>query len=188
MARGNFTHTYNYCGQSLRSYCKSHNLNYNTIRQRIHTSGWQIDQAVQWYRLPPVDYLYEERREVKWYEWFYDISNYGRVRTYRKTTNWTREVREHTKLINPWKKKQTTTYACVTLFHTTKRKQHFKVNRLVAQAFLWLDYRDKYTLVCHKDDNGMNNHIDNLFLWTHKDNIQDSISKWRCKLKWLINK
>lgn len=188
MARGNFTHTYHYCGQSLRAYCKSHNLNYNTIRQRIHTSGWQIDQAVQWYRLPSSDFPYEERREVKWYEWFYDVSNYGRVRTYRKTTNWTREVWEHTKLLNPWKKRQTTTYATVTLFHTTKRKQHFKVCRLVAQAFLWLDYNDKYTLVCHKDDNGMNNHIDNLFLWTHKDNTQDSISKWRCKLKWLINK
>lgn len=179
---------YTYRWMSLRKYCKENHINYLSVRQRIYKYNRTIEEAVTWIKLPPIDLPWEERREVKWYEWFYDVSNYGRVRTYRKTTNWTREVWEHTKLLNPRKKKQTTTYACVTLFHTHKRKRHFKINRLVAQAFLWLDYNDKYTLVCHRDDNGMNNHVDNLFLWTHKDNTQDSIRKWRCKLKWFINK
>lgn len=189
MARWNRSYKYWYQWMSLRYYCKINWLNYYTIHQRIKKSWWTIEEAITWIKNPNFeDLLWEERREVKWYEWFYDVSNYGRVRTYRKTTNWTREVWEHPRLLNPRKKKQTTTYACVTLFHTHKRKRHFKVCRLVAQAFLWLDYNNKYILVCHKDDNGMNNHVDNLFLWTHKDNTQDSIRKWRCKLKWFINK
>jgi len=188
MARWNRSYKYWYKWMSLKYYCKVKWLNYQTIHQRISKSWWTIEEAVTGIRnQKDFSYPWEERREIKWYEWLYDVSNFGRVRSYRKTTNWVREVWHISRLIKPRKKRQTTTYACVTLYHPTDRKYHYKLNRLVAQAFLWLDYDNKYTLVCHKDDDGINNHIDNLFLWTHKDNTQDSISKWRCKLKHFIN-
>lgn len=60
------------------------------------------------------------------------------------------------------------------------KRKHITVSRLVAQAFLWLDISSRWNLVCHKDDNPMNNIVTNLFIWTPKDNTQDMISKWRC--------
>lgn len=177
---------YQYNWTSLRQYCKTNGINYSTTWQRITKSWWTIEEAVTGIKnQQDFSYQWEERREVKGYEWLYDVSNYGRIRSYRRITNGVREIWHISRLLNPRKKRQSTTYATITLFHPTNRKYHYKVNRLVAQAFLWLDYNDKYTLVCHKDDNGMNNHVDNLFLWTHKDNTQDSINKWRCKLKWV---
>lgn len=63
----------------------------------------------------------------------------------------------------------------------------YRVHRLVAQAFLWLDINDTKTLVCHRDDDVSNNHKDNLFLWTNKDNVDDMIRKWRANFQndWL---
>lgn len=60
-------------------------------------------------------------------------------------------------------------------------KNLYSVHRLVAQAFLWLDYNKKETYVCHKDDNTSNNNINNLFLWTPKDNSDDMVLKNRWK-------
>lgn len=59
-----------------------------------------------------------------------------------------------------------------------KRKPYL-VHRLVAHTFLWLDLNDRNMCVCHKDDNKLNNNVDNLFLGTHKENSLDMISKWR---------
>ncbi len=59
-----------------------------------------------------------------------------------------------------------------------KKRKSFLVHRLVAKAFLWLDINSKLC-VCHKDDNPSNNHKDNLFIWTHQDNMTDRDNKWR---------
>lgn len=69
-------------------------------------------------------------------------------------------------------------YICVNLSRYWKVKR-FAVHRLVAQAFLWLDISDTKMFVCHIDDNPSNNRADNLFLWTHTENMHDMINKWR---------
>ncbi len=61
-----------------------------------------------------------------------------------------------------------------------KSKRIF-VHRIIAYIFLWLDINDRKTVVCHIDDNKLNNYSDNLFIWTQKDNLHDMINKWR---KW----
>ena len=68
-------------------------------------------------------------------------------------------------------------YNIVTIWHSIKRKVH----RLVAQAFIW---DIEWMLVCHKDDNPLNNNANNLFIWTYKDNMDDKVSKWRHILWW----
>lgn len=161
---------------------KKHNIKYNVFMGRLRR-WWPIDKIIStpinWIK-EPICYEWEERREIKWYEWYYEVSDLWRIRTYWKSKKWYCELQsEPVRILKWWKKKQTTTYNCITLYSEHTRKYHYKIARLVAQAFLWLDYNDKYTLVCHKDDDGMNNKLSNLFLWTHKDNTQDSINKWR---------
>ena len=57
--------------------------------------------------------------------------------------------------------------------------KRYLLSRVIAAAFLWLDINDSKMFVCHKDDNPSNNSVDNLFLWTHMDNMQDRNNKWR---------
>lgn len=112
----------------------------------------------------------EVRKEIKWYGWKYFVSNMGNVKSrFRilipETNRWWRKL---VHLYNWWR-------------HTRK---HFQVHRLVYCTFNNIDL--KFTgdnLICHKDDDPSNNMLDNLFLWTPKDNTQDAILKWRlCKI------
>ena len=77
-------------------------------------------------------------------------------------------------------------YLEVSLF-MWKRKL-YTVHRLVWSAFLWLDLyeikKSHWICVLHKDDNPSNNNVNNLFLWTHLDNVKDMDKKWRRK-NWL---
>lgn len=62
------------------------------------------------------------------------------------------------------------------------RKGHL-VHRLVFCTFnnISLDFlwQKSNTLVCHKNDIKTDNRIENLFLWTQKDNMNDMVKKWR---------
>lgn len=96
-----------------------------------------------------------------------------------KSLNYHREnIERNLKLLTDW-----WGYNFVHLVKDKKYKMR-KIHRLVAQAFLWLNIEDKKIMVCHKDDNPINNRADNLFLWTHQDNIDDKMMKWRYK-KWV---
>ena len=66
----------------------------------------------------------------------------------------------------------------ILLCKNSKYKRYY-VHRLVAQAFLKLDMSNKMMCVCHKNDDPTNNNVNNLFLWTHKDNNRDMHNKWR---------
>lgn len=107
-------------------------------------------------------------RKIKWFK-DYKISNFWRVKSFK---NWKENI------LNPWKNNKW--YLLVSLCKDWVVK-YFLVNRLVWQAFKWLDINNSKILVCHKDDNPLNNHEDNLFLWTQKDNMKDCSIKWRTK-------
>ena len=103
-------------------------------------------------------------KDIKWYNNVYSVSNLWRIKNkkYNKILKWT--------ITNSW-------YRCITL-----SKIPVRVHRLVASAFLWLNL--KFTgnnLVCHKNDIRDDNRLENLFLWTHKDNAEDKVKKWRAK-------
>jgi len=59
-------------------------------------------------------------------------------------------------------------------------RKPFPVHRLVAEAFI--PNPENLPCVCHRDDNPLNNHVDNLFWGTQADNIRDmDIKKRRYK-------
>lgn len=133
----------------------------------------------------------ETRVDIVWYEWKYQISNFWRVKRLAKKET----------LIGHWGWIYTRYYKEAIIKWTNNGKYKFVnlpignwkylclyIHRLVWQAFLWLDINNNKMFVCHKDDNPLNNHVDNLFLGTHQDNVDDMIKKWRqLKYKWRNN-
>ena len=116
----------------------------------------------------------EQWKDIIGYEWRYQVSNTWYVRSLNYQNTWV------TKILTPcmwnW-------YPAVRLRIRSKWiDKSYRIHRLVAQAFLWLDITDSKTFVCHKNDYPPDNRVENLFLGTQKDNMQDCIRKWR----WII--
>ena len=116
--------------------------------------------------------MIEIYKEIKWYEWLYRVSNLWNVKNNKN------------KIL---KNKSYQGYSLIALYKNKIRKD-LRVHRLVAQAFLWLLIENKDILVCHKIEKLHNwlldNSVENLFLWTQKDNILDMFKKWRSWIKW----
>ncbi len=109
-------------------------------------------------------------KDIHWYK-NYQISNLWNVKNLNFNRTWkTKEMKNC--ITRLW-------YCVVELFYKSKRWKKLYIHRLVAQEFLWLDINNPKMCVCHKDDNPSNNNVDNLFLWTQKQNIQDCVKKWR---------
>lgn len=116
----------------------------------------------------------EEWRDILWYEWRYQVSSLGNVRSFCSRRWLLKEPRNLKLRYNKWNWSY--------MIYLSRTEEQL-VYRLVAQAFLWLDMKDRKQYVCHKDDNRLNNCVDNLFIWTQKDNIIDCIRKWKLTQK-----
>lgn len=101
-------------------------------------------------------------KPVVWLEWI-EVSSDWRVR------------RILTQSINSWG------YKIVTIADWKTMSKQYKVNRLVASAFHWLDLNNSDLLACHKDDDPSNNKEDNIFIGSHVENMKDMFEKWRTK-------
>ena len=115
----------------------------------------------------------EQWKDIPWYEWIYQVSSLWNVQSYpREWPGWRKYFRKH---------KPCAAWIWYNQVHLTinKKSKSFLVHRLVAAAFLWLDLQNKKMFVCYKNDIRNDNRLDNLFLWTHKDNILDCKNKWR---------
>lgn len=97
-------------------------------------------------------------RDVKGYEEFYQVSNYGNVKSLRNN-----------KLL-----RQTNHRGGYKLVSVSVDGMHkeLTVHRLVAQAFI--PNPNNYRDVNHKDGDKANNHVDNLEWVTHSENIKHS--------------
>lgn len=97
----------------------------------------------------------------------YEVSNFGRVRSVDRTVKGINGVVQNFKgqLIKPFISKEG--YACVVLTYCHSYKR-FLVHRLVANAFI-LNPNNLAT-VNHKDENKLNNHVDNLEWMSFDDN------------------
>lgn len=120
----------------------------------------------------------ETRKEIPWFKWKYFISDYGRVKNkkqiimkFETNKQWYHRI----KLYKQWK------------FEV----RHYWIHRLVYCVFNNIPIEFTWeNLVLHKDDNPQNNKLDNLFLWTYKDNMSDCSLKGRVRvpaLKWELN-
>jgi len=109
-------------------------------------------------------------KDIPWYEWKYQASNYWNVKNILTNHILSKRRKNYNKPIND--------RYFVTLW-SHKNAKNYTISRLVASIFLWLDINNKNICVCHKDDNPFNDFVDNLFLWTHRDNMLDMKNKWR---------
>lgn len=124
----------------------------------------------------------EERKDIKWYEWYYQISNYGKARSIDRFV-----VRSGNKHFLKWKplalaliKKinSKNMYYEARLCKNGKRV-YYKAHRLVAESFLQFDRTDTTKVIMHLDDNWLNNVVSNLKVGTQLENVQDMIQKRR---------
>ena len=102
-------------------------------------------------------------KDIEWHEWKYQVSSVWNIKSLKFG-------KERIMKCKIW----INNYCGIYLSY-----KYYYIHRLVAQEFLWLDINNKKICVCHKDDNPINNNVDNLFLWTHKENTQDMMKKWR---------
>lgn len=93
-------------------------------------------------------------KNIQGYEGLYQISNFGRVKSFRKSTKYSCQSEF---ILKP--SVANTGYAQVCLYANGTRKK-FLVHRLVAGAFI--PNPDNLPQINHKDENRLNNHISNL--------------------------
>nr|WP_179258701.1 NUMOD4 domain-containing protein [Burkholderia aenigmatica] len=118
-------------------------------------------------------------KPINEYEGLYEVSNTGLVRSLDRTvsmsTRWgkptTRTIKG--KILSP----NMGTWSPQVALGKNGKNINFFVNRLVAISFI--PNPDNLPLVMHKDDNTLNNHVDNLQWGTHADNMNDRDTKER---------
>lgn len=111
----------------------------------------------------------EEWKDVKGYEGYYQISNFGRVKSLSKKV-WNGSVWWTTKerILRSRTSKDKTGYASVQLCKDSL-KNGKNIHRLVAEAFVQTEDFSLY--VNHKDENKLNNHYLNLEWVTPSENL-----------------
>ncbi len=119
-------------------------------------------------------------KDIKGFEGYYQISNYGRVKSLSRPVYLVGSGIFHRFKKETIKKPKIDKdgYECVTLSVNGYDKT-FAIHRLVALHFLTVpdDYLEKE--INHKDYNRRNNYYENLEWVTHKDNVQYSSEQGR---------
>ena len=111
-------------------------------------------------------------KDIKGYEGKYQVSNLGNIKSLSHYYEWRGAKRLNKgKLLRPYK-----TGKCPYYTVQIAGKAHL-VHRLVAETFIENPYG--YTEINHKDENRLNNKVENLEWCTHEYNINYSIEKVR---------
>lgn len=94
-------------------------------------------------------------KDVDGLEGLYQVSSYGRIKSFRKSNHFFGQQEHYLKpFIKP------NGYESVTLYDSEHRRYRYLVHRLVAIAFIPNPLG--YDAVNHKDENKRNNHVENL--------------------------
>lgn len=110
-------------------------------------------------------------KDIKDYEGLYQISNLGRVKSFRASTKYgsPEEMILKPSLINSG-------YGVVTLYGNGKKRKH-QIHRLVATEFI--ENPNNFPCINHKDENKLNNCVDNLEWCTYQYNNNYGTAKIR---------
>lgn len=102
-------------------------------------------------------------KDIQGYEGFYQVSNTGKVKSFRQSTNF---HNQSSHLLKPTIANNG--YCQVTLYKENKSRHKFTVHRLVAEAFI--PNPDNLPCINHIDENKLNNNINNLEWCTYSYN------------------
>ena len=118
-------------------------------------------------------------KPIKHYEEFYEVSNYGRVRSKdrAKKVPFNRSGVQKGKVLKP--DVNSAGYLRVGLSDQYGNKKYHFVHRLVAQAFI--ENPNKFPVINHKDFNPLNNNVNNLEWTTFLGNVEYSARRGRFK-------
>ena len=111
----------------------------------------------------------EQWLDISGYEGLYQISNFGRVKSF---------YFKNPRILKPHKVKG---YSNVELYKNKKKKQ-FYIHRLVMENFCPIENMNVLD-VNHKDEDKFNNHISNLEWMTHKDNLNYGSRAEKARMK-----
>ena len=111
------------------------------------------------------EYLFEIWKDIKGYEGYYQVSNYGRVKSLDRYVEYNTGYMyfKKGKIINLPKYSNGYYFVCLSKDNVQKQ---IMVHRLVAQAFIPNPHN--YPCVNHKDENKQNN-----FVWVNEDGTVD---------------
>ena len=124
-----------------------------------------------------IEYLNEYWKDIKGYEGLYQVSNFGRVRSYDKLSKnrWGYKNLRKGKILKPIV--GTKGYLMVFLYDSNGKSKIHRIHRLVADAFIPNPHN--YPQVNHKDENKQNN-----FVWINEDG---SVDLEKSNLEWCTN-
>lgn len=129
-------------------------------------------------------------KDIPNYEGLYQVSNFGNIKTVNRS-NKDKIGRKHTIKETICKPSiDTSGYMQVVLTKNKKRKS-YKVHRLVAMVFI--PNHNNLPQINHKDENKLNNNVENLEWCTHEYNCQYGTRSYRCtihrnhKVKQILN-
>lgn len=126
-----------------------------------------------WYIFQYTNTMKELFKDIPWYKWIFQVSNLWTIKRLSVPKKNHSKINIIPERISKWFISGNW-YVYISL-----RDKRYLLSRIVASSFLWLDLSNKKIYVCHKDDNPLNNNVDNLFLWTCKENHTDMMVKWR---------
>lgn len=111
-------------------------------------------------------------KDVKGYEGLYQVSNLGRVKSFRESSKFGNPKEFYLKptMINSG-------YHTVTLYLKDRTRRKFQVHRLVAETFI--PNPENLPCVNHKDENKLNNIVSNLEWCTYQYNNNYGTAKKR---------
>jgi hypothetical protein len=115
----------------------------------------------------------EKWKSIEWSS-DYEVSDLGNVRSWRPIGN-SNQKPVNPKIISQWINNG---YPTVTL-SVKQKKKNISVHILVAEAFI--GPRPDKNVICHKDDNKLNNMVSNLKYGTYSDNGKDAVKNGRLK-------
>ena len=153
------------------------------LMENVLPLGAVLDYSEAIKALPIVDAVDVVRKPIKGYEGYYEVDQFGRVFSVDRVIRVNDNGREYDKPIKGGQLKQhmhSKGYKIVCLTKDGKSKNVY-VHRLVAEAFI--ENRNGFPFINHKDEDKTNNFADNLEWCTNEYNVNYGKGKERRRKK-----
>ena len=105
----------------------------------------------------------------------YEVSNLGRVRSYKYKYGQVKPGMKRPMLSEPYeifgRKEKNKGYMLLNLSDINKKRYNIRIHTVVMQTFV--GFPDEGMVICHKNDIKTDNRLENLYYGTSKDNADD---------------